>query len=912
VPSGSGLTFLMGSSDLEEGDEDNPMRFAASGAADAEYESNQSDEDLEETARRRKELTDRFVAGELSLGELVREIRRDSDDEEEDDEDEVAAAANSTEVSGRPLLDEMTSDDESGDDKEWIPASERKGKRPQSRRTSAANRMKKDLESKKLFEDDFSRVQRQQLSKKRGRGSGAGKSRKKRLDPALQGLMGEANLTYARGDKETAIRMCMEVIKQEPSAPEPYQTLSTLYEENGDQEKALQFAMLAAHLAPQDSEEWARLADMSLELDDMRQAVTCFRKAIDADVENVRYHLVRCDLLERLGEVRGALNGFKRLLAVLGEDKGAEYLNASREVARLLHAREDIEGARNVLATAFDRHPTFVGVEDVNLLLELMIILAQYHDALDVLCRHGGVKFAASNMSKDDLEKLDPEKQLEKFTAVALDPEQPVEIKSKLVVVLVHLKAKHLVIELREEILSLNSDEYGDLMLDVSEAFAANDFHVLAVDFLEKLVESHSFAEAEVWLKLGESLMAVNRLEDAEKAYKMVMEKAPSHLEARRTLSAILHRLGRPEEALRTLTQDEEAELLNPTLLFERCQLLLKEARMDEFALKAKLLLSRHFVHIRNREELYAVASAKKLSSKNKALSEVRSYMRRQPFAEEDEPAANFEQVTEISAEEEFELFQKLCDVLYERGRFAELQRVAFSALGSPHFGKKAEMVKDVEFLCLLASFYNGDSYHAYNCVRELVVKNPKNARVWNLFNLVVHRADDVRHNRFLMRLMSKNPDNVALGVLNGHNCLVAGTYKYSLGEYMSAFKQNPSDPLVVLMLGLTFTHMACQKFSAKKHSLVVQACAFLNQYLKLRGPCQESYYNLGRAMHQLGLLPAGLYYYKRALDVPAAVADAGQMLDLRREAAFNISLIYQSSGAEDLARMYVQKYIII
>jgi general transcription factor 3C polypeptide 3 (transcription factor C subunit 4) len=80
--------------------------------------------------------------------------------------------------------------------------------------------------------------------------------------------------------------------------------------------------------------------------------------------------------------------------------------------------------------------------------------------------------------------------------------------------------------------------------------------------------------------------------------------------------------------------------------------------------------------------------------------------------------------------------------------------------------------------MCLLASMFNGDSYHAYNLVRELVVKQGKNPKVWNLFNLVVHRADDVRHNRFLMRLMTKQPDNVALGILNGHNCLVAGTYK--------------------------------------------------------------------------------------------------------------------------------------
>jgi hypothetical protein len=39
----------------------------------------------------------------------------------------------------------------------------------------------------------------------------------------------------------------------------------------------------------------------------------------------------------------------------------------------------------------------------------------------------------------------------------------------------------------------------------------------------------------------------------------------------------------------------------------------------------------------------------------------------------------------------------------------------------------------------------------------------------------------------------------------------------------MSAFKQDPDNPLIALMLGLTFVHMACQKFSARKHSLVVQ-----------------------------------------------------------------------------------------
>ena len=44
-------------------------------------------------------------------------------------------------------------------------------------------------------------------------------------------------------------------------------------------------------------------------------------------------------------------------------------------------------------------------------------------------------------------------------------------------------------------------------------------------------------------------------------------------------------------------------------------------------------------------------------------------------------------------------------------------------------------------------------------------------------------RGDDVRYNRFLVRLLLKHPDNVCLSVLNGHACVASGTYKYALGK---------------------------------------------------------------------------------------------------------------------------------
>ena len=96
-----------------------------------------------------------------------------------------------------------------------------------------------------------------------------------------------------------------------------------------------------------------------------------------------------------------------------------------------------------------------------------------------------------------------------------------------------------------------------------------------------------------------------------------------------------------------------------------------------------------------------------------------------------------------------------------------------------------------------------------------------------------------IRHNKFLMRLANKHTDNVAIGILNGNNCLLAGTYKYSLGEYMNVYKVERNNPIVPLMLGITFVHLACQKFSSRKHSLGAKyLVSFSSLSLKTREKC--------------------------------------------------------------------------
>ena len=52
---------------------------------------------------------------------------------------------------------------------------------------------------------------------------------------------------------------------------------------------------------------------------------------------------------------------------------------------------------------------------------------------------------------------------------------------------------------------------------------------------------------------------------------------------------------------------------------------------------------------------------------------------------------------------------------------------------------------------------------------------------------------------------------------------LKARVHSYVSGEYVAALKQNPADPLLSLCIGITFVHMACQKFASRRHALVVQ-----------------------------------------------------------------------------------------
>lgn len=147
------------------------------------------------------------------------------------------------------------------------------------------------------------------------------KRKRSMLPPALQGLMGEANLCYARGDNELAEKVCLEIVRQMPLAAEPFLTLAQIYESQ-DPEKSLQFMLIAAHLNSSDHELWTKISEISVERGDMKQAINALTRSIKANPKNIEIHLHRIELLESIGEDKFAFMCKFAMLSHIPKDQG--------------------------------------------------------------------------------------------------------------------------------------------------------------------------------------------------------------------------------------------------------------------------------------------------------------------------------------------------------------------------------------------------------------------------------------------------------------------------------------------------------------------------------------------------------------------------------------------------------------
>jgi Flp pilus assembly protein TadD len=76
--------------------------------------------------------------------------------------------------------------------------------------------------------------------------------------------MGLANSEFVNGNYQEAIAILTDLIRYNPDAAEPYQTLAMIHEDEGDIEKALLLYIVTAQLKTRDIDTWRRITNLAM------------------------------------------------------------------------------------------------------------------------------------------------------------------------------------------------------------------------------------------------------------------------------------------------------------------------------------------------------------------------------------------------------------------------------------------------------------------------------------------------------------------------------------------------------------------------------------------------------------------------------------------------------------------------
>ncbi|KAI5644977.1 general transcription factor 3C polypeptide 3 [Phthorimaea operculella] len=726
------------------------------------------------------------------------------------------------------------------------------------------------------------------------------------LSPALLGLMGEANLRFARGDKETAEKMCHEIIKLIPTAPEPYQTLAQIYE--NDTEKSLQFSLLAAHLSPSDATEWLRLANISNKRKDIKQEMTCYSQAIKAEPHNLALHIKRLDLLDKLEEINYPVTSlnvtrvrcYHKIVNSLDPTQYEAIMKYAKLAATIYHNSNELERALEVLTMAYKKCSSHFSLEDINIFLELLMARKQYQLCVEVFVANLGVEIEAEIQTVKNADGVIEEHT--HYLNCTIPNDMPIDLKSKLLISFIHLGAHSLVQTLLDDFLANDVEKAGDLYMDIEEALSSVGQHNLAMQLLEPLVKNTTFDLGAVWLKHADCLYNLGKDEEAIESYLRVLKHAPQHSDARRKLFTIYDKHGMIDEALDILQQDYKF-VVSAQLLYEQCSVLKKYNKIDKYVEVGEALLSKSFFKYRHPDELRIAFNSR---TSPDLIYNFRTTRGENPF-HEDDIHFDEDESFKLTPEEEWNFFTELLTIACNKKQYYVMQRLAFGAIMSKNIVTLYR--PQIEFYCLQACLLANDYQNSFKIIRDYIMKYPT-TRAWNILNLVMLYVEEIVLVKFLTRLF-KSESYPVKELFLGNSFVISGRYLVALKYYLDYHNQF-GDPLTAMLIGIVMIVMAAQRTVDRHHNLVLQGVCYLLKYQSLRKCDQETNYNMGRAYHMLSINNLAIEYYERALDSgPIVECPQHGVMDLTRETAFNLYLLYKDHSPH-IARQFMLKYLVI
>jgi general transcription factor 3C polypeptide 3 (transcription factor C subunit 4) len=179
--------------------------------------------------------------------------------------------------------------------------------------------------------------------------------------PEVRNLLGSANLAYVHGRTKEAIDTLNEVIRIEPSTKSAWYTLSTIQEELGNMDKAIQLRIVVAHLTKNNVETWKELGAQSKQLGLLEQAIYCYGEAIQADRSDVEAIWDRATLFRETGKIRQAATWFFKLLKLQPHSPAI-----LRELGPLYYDLNEVSKAVQLYQAAYDHFRSLYPVPSIS------------------------------------------------------------------------------------------------------------------------------------------------------------------------------------------------------------------------------------------------------------------------------------------------------------------------------------------------------------------------------------------------------------------------------------------------------------------------------------------------------------------------------------------------------------------
>ena len=445
---------------------------------------------------------------------------------------------------------------------------------------------------------DASHARRKPGGVGRGRSKKPRKTRKRVAEGEAGRKMGDANLAYSTSDFPRAIELLQEVIRLLPNNPDAYQTLGAIYEETGNERKALDFLMIAAHLEPKDAAQWYRLAEMSNAQKNPRQALYCLEQALKADPDDDNNRWDQANLYVEIGEPKKAIEHLDALRKKLRDNADVVV-----ELARVYHSVGNAERAETTLDDFMQMHGgAHVTPTLVNILAELKMEAGRFEETVTLI-------EASADRIKELAEEQRASERAEEATAVAREVQQaarergasendaaqeaaaaaeeaiaaavraartpadiPLDLTVRLGMALLYLDRAAEAKTHLQKLRNASVEGHEDLWMDAAETcWATGQTADAEVMYTALMRSSELYDQPAIWVKVADCISRrilessadatftrAAAIDGAIEFYRAVLSRHPDSVQAKLPLAEGLAKAGRTEEAIAVLPRASE------------------------------------------------------------------------------------------------------------------------------------------------------------------------------------------------------------------------------------------------------------------------------------------------------------------------------------------------------------------